>query len=240
MSRVEIYRHISPDRTVLISGQKIREVGSSRVVLVPKQAHSADARGKYLIPGLWDMHVHSLWNAERPPMFFPLFLANGVTGVREIGGPMPARSGTLARPGRFRRGDWPSPGRPGPFPDFLKVYTGVSRAAYFGIAVEAKKENFPFVGHVPLEVGVDEASRPGKKASSTRPYLKELQASNDPRLKYIPKSVAGGWPKVDARQPTGSQILASRKRLFQKEMEVVGSMHRAGVKLTAGTDTPNP
>ena len=81
---------ISPDMTVLISGQKIREVGSSRVVHVPKQAHSADARGKYLIPGLWDMHVHSLWDAERPARFFPLFLANGVTGVREMGGPMPA------------------------------------------------------------------------------------------------------------------------------------------------------
>jgi imidazolonepropionase-like amidohydrolase len=45
---------------------------------------------------------------------------------------------------------------------------------------------------------------------------------------------------VDARQPTDPEILASRKRLFQKEMEVVGSMHRAGVKLMAGTDTPNP
>jgi len=38
-----------------------------------------------------------------------------------------------------------------------------SRAAYFDIAVEAKKENFPFLGHVPLEVGVDEASEPGQK-----------------------------------------------------------------------------
>ena len=42
------------------------------------------------------------------------------------------------------------------------------------------------------------------------------------------------------RQPTDPEILASRKRLFQKEMEVVGSMHGAGVKLMAGTDTPNP
>lgn len=111
-----------------------------------------------------------------------------------MGGPKPARAGTLARPGRFRRGDWPSPGRPRTLrrrshpvwpgsikvvtaddgkkavdslksagADFLKVYTGVSRAAYFGIAVEAKKENFPFVGHVPLEVGVDEASKAGQK-----------------------------------------------------------------------------
>jgi imidazolonepropionase-like amidohydrolase len=45
---------------------------------------------------------------------------------------------------------------------------------------------------------------------------------------------------VDARQPTHPAVIASRKRLFQKEMEVVGAMHRAGVKLLAGTDTGNP
>jgi hypothetical protein len=103
---------IPPDMTVLISGQKIPEVGSSRVVHVPKQAHSADARGKYLIPGVWDMHVHSLWDAERPAMFFPLFLANGVRGVREMGGPMPAADRCAGQTRSLRRGDWPSPGRP--------------------------------------------------------------------------------------------------------------------------------
>jgi hypothetical protein len=105
-----------------------------------------------------------------------------------------SRSGALARPGRFRRGDWPSPGRPRSLrrrshpvwpgsikvvtandgkkavdslksarADFLKVYTGVSRAPYFGIAEEAKKGNFAFVGHVPLEVDVAEASNAGAK-----------------------------------------------------------------------------
>lgn len=55
-----------------------------------RNATVIDARGKFLIPGLWDMHVHTLWNANRAALFFPLFLANGVTGVREMGGPMPA------------------------------------------------------------------------------------------------------------------------------------------------------
>ena len=48
--------------------------------------------------------------------------------------------------------------------DFVKVYTGVPRAAYFGIAEETKKILIPFVGHVPLEVGVDEASNAGQKS----------------------------------------------------------------------------
>ena len=74
-----------------------------------------------------------------------------------------------------------------------------------------------------------------------RPYLQELQASNDPRLKYMPSTIVESWgPHVDQRQPASPEVIASRKRLFQKELEVVASMHRAGVKLFAGTDTPNP
>jgi imidazolonepropionase-like amidohydrolase len=51
---------------------------------VPPGAQVIDAGGRYLIPGLWDMHVHSLF-AGRPDYFFPLFIANGVTGVRDMG-----------------------------------------------------------------------------------------------------------------------------------------------------------
>ena len=62
---------IKPDMTVLLSNDRIRQIGSSKVVHVPKNARTIDARGKYLIPGLWDMHMHSLWDASRPPLFFP-------------------------------------------------------------------------------------------------------------------------------------------------------------------------
>jgi len=44
-----------------------------------------DATGKFLIAGLWDMHVHSL-SKNQPDRFFPLFVANGVTGIRGMGG----------------------------------------------------------------------------------------------------------------------------------------------------------
>ena len=79
-----------PDMTVLLSKNRISQIGSSKIVHVPKNVRTIDARGKYLIPGLWDMHVHGLWDSKRPATFFPLFLANGVTGVREMGGSMPA------------------------------------------------------------------------------------------------------------------------------------------------------
>jgi imidazolonepropionase-like amidohydrolase len=189
--------------------------------------------------------------------------------------------------------------------DFVKVYTTVPRPAYFGIAQEARKDDIPFVGHVPVDIGVDEASNSGQKSIEhllgillycssksdelkadlmkgtnvnqlnnqmvdtydpvrasalfaifikndtwqvptltirhARPYLAELQAANDPRLKYMPKDVIDSWgAHLDARQPTDPEVLASRKRLFQKEIELTGAIHRAGVKLLAGTDAGNP
>ncbi|MFN2317445.1 MAG: amidohydrolase family protein [Gemmatimonadales bacterium] len=78
---------VLPDQTVLIAGNRIQAVGPSSKVGVPAGARVVDATGKHLIPGLWDMHVH-LFNqiSRRPPnpWYFPLFVANGVTGVREM------------------------------------------------------------------------------------------------------------------------------------------------------------
>lgn len=72
--------------TVLIADGRIAAVG--RNVRAPGGTEVVDATGKFLIPGLWDMHVHSLY-AGRPELFFPMFLANGVTGVREMASTLP-------------------------------------------------------------------------------------------------------------------------------------------------------
>lgn len=50
---------LSSDQTVLIKGNRIVAVGSAAAIEVPDQAHVVDATGNYLIPGLWDVHVHS-------------------------------------------------------------------------------------------------------------------------------------------------------------------------------------
>lgn len=71
-----------PHMTVVISGGKIVVDFMSRAS-VPAQAHVIDGRGKFLIPGLWDMHVH-LGKAGAPSL--GLFAANGVTSVRDMGG----------------------------------------------------------------------------------------------------------------------------------------------------------
>ena len=68
--------------TVVIDGNRIAAVGNS--AKIPHNAKVIDATGKFLIPGLWDMHAHSLTD-NRYEYAFPLLIANGVTGIREMG-----------------------------------------------------------------------------------------------------------------------------------------------------------
>lgn len=72
-----------PGQTVLIAGNRIVEVSPTGRSRVASGAHVVDARGKYLIPGLWDMHVHL---TDGGATALPLFVAHGVTGVRDMGG----------------------------------------------------------------------------------------------------------------------------------------------------------
>lgn len=71
---------------VIIAGNRIQTVGDVGAVQTPKGAQVVDARGKYLIPGLWDLHTHSNRSTD---VFYPLFVANGVTGIRDAGSPVP-------------------------------------------------------------------------------------------------------------------------------------------------------
>src|SRR5262245_48286651 len=68
-----------PDRTVVLTGDRITALGKTGEVAVPEGATVVDAAGKFLIPGLWDMHVHTV-TAD----YLKLYLANGVTGVRDM------------------------------------------------------------------------------------------------------------------------------------------------------------
>jgi len=72
-----------PNQAIVISGGRIVETGDAGSVRVPAGAKTVDATGKYAIPGLWDMHVHFM---NTGPSAVPLYVANGVTSVREMGG----------------------------------------------------------------------------------------------------------------------------------------------------------
>jgi imidazolonepropionase-like amidohydrolase len=69
--------------SVVIVGDRITAVEGTEVIKIPRRAKVVDASGKYIIPGLWDMHVHFYAGGAD---LAPLFIANGVTSVRDMGG----------------------------------------------------------------------------------------------------------------------------------------------------------
>ena len=182
---------VRPDMTVLVEGQRIVDLGKSGDVQIPKGAKIVDAAGKFLIPGLWDMHVHTIfgdWIPKDENIILPLFVANGVTGVRDMGSDLEAvkqwrsqiAAGKLLGPRMIVAGpmlDGPTPRFPSSVPvsdsasgrkvvddlrnagvDFIKIQSLVPRDGYFAAASEANKLGITFVGHVPDAVRASEAS----------------------------------------------------------------------------------
>src|ERR1051326_7571510 len=79
---------IQQDMAVVITNDHISDMGKLAEVKVPESADVIDAAGKYLIPGLWDMHVH-IFSGDRFSIDSRLLVANGITGVRDMGTHIP-------------------------------------------------------------------------------------------------------------------------------------------------------
>ena len=177
------------DMTVVISDKRILSI--ARTARIPKSGRVIDGTGKFLIPGLWDMHVH-FNEIERT---FPMFIANGVVGVRNMGGDLDLLAkwrsqialGELLGPRIITCGpilDGTNPSAHGSVmtvanadegraavdllkskgADCVKVYDQLTRDAYFAIVAEAKKVGLPVVGHVPLALTADEAANAGQRS----------------------------------------------------------------------------
>ena len=73
---------VTPRSTVLVTGDTIQKIGPVKSTVIPKEYERVDGTGRFLIPGLWDCHVHL---TKAGVNSFPLFLANGVTSVRDMG-----------------------------------------------------------------------------------------------------------------------------------------------------------
>ena len=74
---------VTADRCIRITGDTI--TGIDDCAPTP-DVTAVDARGRWVIPGLWDMHVHTVWHADVYPAFFEAFVRFGVVGVRDMGG----------------------------------------------------------------------------------------------------------------------------------------------------------
>jgi len=177
-----------PDMTVVVRDGRIVGVELSTATNAPSGAAIVDGRGKFLIPGLWDMHVHLSYARASA---LPVLVANGVTDVRDMGsdlaeidrwraqiadntlvGPTIIRAGPMLNGKEFNRYQLEVANdaeartavrtlqKVGV--DFIKLHRRTSREAYFAIADEAKKIGLPFTGHVPMTVSPGEASDAGQ------------------------------------------------------------------------------
>ncbi len=227
-----------PDMTVLINGNRITEVGKSGKVRVPKHAQIVNASGKFLIPGLWDMHVH--WYEKD---YLPLFIANGVTGIRIMWG-MPMHhqwrkeidAGQLLGPHMLIASplvDGPKPVWPGSITvanasearqaviqakrdgaDFIKVYSLLPRDAYFAIADESKKQDISFEGHVPISVSAEEASNAGQK--SIEHLTGVLPACSTRQAELLKSSQQTLAAIIAGRQPPVSAVHGAASREWEE------------------------
>ncbi|HYL86722.1 MAG TPA: amidohydrolase family protein [Candidatus Angelobacter sp.] len=322
---------LAPDQTVILERDRIYSVEPNKSAKYPRNAESVNCHGLFLIPGLWDMHVHLAfgdWFPDARDISLPLFVANGVTSVRDMGSDLDVvqnwrnemEAGRLIGPRILTPGpmlDGPKPRFPSSIAittpedgrravadlakhgaDFIKLQSLIPRDAVLAIAEEAKKQEIPFEGHVPDAMRASEMSEAGMKSfehligifegsspaeddflkggktegkflatydSARAATLAALLAKNhtwqcptlvwerggnlldatdfasDTRVKYVPASWKDKtWKRFTAEITAGygSDDLATRKKFIEKELEVVGMLHKAGVPFLAGTDTP--
>lgn len=235
------------DMTVVIVGYRIAEIAKTSTVASPRYSRTIDATGSYVIPGLWDMHAHpddpELWPSNPPPLdkekLLTLLIANGVTGIRDMGGDLKLlqdwRSrvayGTIVGPHIYACGpllDGPNPMWPGSLPistaeqgrqavrdlkkqraDFIKVYSLLPRDAYFAIADEAKKLKIPFSGHVPDSVTPEEASDAGQASEEHLLQIVEACSDSEAVKKKLDQLRVAGASAVERRKAYVETMLAT-------------------------------
>jgi imidazolonepropionase-like amidohydrolase len=184
---------VRPEQVVVIERNRITTVGS-KGTRYPRNAPTVNAKGGYLIPGLWDMHVHLVfgdWFPLAQEISLPLFIANGVTSVRDMGSELDTvqsfrnqiESGERLGPRILTSGpmlDGPKPRFPSSLAiatpddgrravdqlkhrgvDFIKLQSLIPADAVMAIADEARKEELPFEGHVPDAVRAADMSAAG-------------------------------------------------------------------------------
>ena len=180
------------DQSVYIQGRRIKSI--SPAPIFDTGAIIYDCTGKYVMPGLWDMHIHDAGDdSSNRHEYVPLFLANGVTGIRDMWGSddmLKLKADINA--GRFigprmiigspiidgekpffptsLRASTPAQGRhyvdslAAAGYDFIKIYSTIREPVYLAIADECKKKGIAMEGHLPMEVGMAEAVDAGQRS----------------------------------------------------------------------------
>ena len=238
-----------PHQTVVVRDGRIVSVGNVALTSIPPGAVRIDGRGKYLIPGLADMHVH-LEYFEDPGML-RLFTSNGVTFVRSMDG----RPRILEWKKRIASGELEGPsivtagplldGSPPVQPDntvvrtadearaavaeqkaagydFIKVYINLSTKAYEAILDEARKLGMPVAGHVPRNSAMAKALEHHASIEHLTDFDELIEADSSPvRGRFH-------WSKLYLAMETDQKkIVAAAKRVAKADVAIVPTLVQA-------------
>jgi len=166
-------------QTVVVKDGKVVEMGAADKVKAPAVALRVDGRGKYLMPGLADLHIHlSDYNERHNAAMLRLYVANGVTTILNLAGTphhfelrAKIKNGELLGPEFYTSGPFISDAfSPTPTPDeverdiveqkhagydFIKIHGDFSREAYRRLFQVARRESMRVIGHAPRNLGVE-------------------------------------------------------------------------------------
>ncbi|HAV63199.1 MAG TPA: amidohydrolase [Verrucomicrobiales bacterium] len=196
---------VLPNRTVLVQGDRITAVGPADDVRVPEGAERIPGAGRFLMPGLAEMHGHNPplgSSSEYVEAVYFLFVANGVTTVRSMlgwpgqlelrsrvaGGELTGPTLLLAGPS-FSGSSIQSPDQAerrvreqkAEGWDLLKIHPGLKRDHYDAMARTAKEAGIRFAGHVPANVGIVHALESGQETiDHLDGYLEHLRGDRGP------------------------------------------------------------
>lgn len=229
------------NQDVVIKDGKIISIGNSGKVRYTKDAHIIPARGKYLIPGLAEMHAHVPPVNDLEPMkeVLELFVYNGITSIRgmlghpkhlelkskiqngEILGPRLYTSGpslngnsvkTIADAEKMVK-EQKAAGY-----DFLKLHPGLTKETFGAIARTARESGIPFAGHVSFQVGVWTAIDEGYSAID---HLDGFVESLVPEIEMVNESESGLFGMFVAGHANEKAIPPLMKALREKNIWVV-------------------
>lgn len=241
-------------RTVLIDDGRIVAIADPRTAQIPANALRVDGRGRYLIPGLVDMHVH-LFNrySRRPPneWTFPLFVANGVTAVRE----MNADAAAIAQVRQWRRerdgggvaprilaagvavhGETPDDAAKrvdaaaDAGADFIKVFSELPPAHWLALLAAAQRRSMPVVGHAPARVPLLTAATRGQAGNEHLMQAAEACSSIEQRV-IAERGAATGESEPVQRDADEARVL----RAFDRRR-----CHRVAIALAAARQAQVP
>jgi len=229
------------NQDVLVKNGVIIAIGNTGAVKYKKDTRIIEANGKYLIPGLAEIHAHVPPVDDIEPMkeVLKLFLYNGITTIRGmLGHPRhlelrsKIQSGEIIGPHFYTSG--PSfNGNSVKTPeagaemvrnqkqagyDFLKLHPGLTKENFAAIAKTAKEVNIPFAGHVSFDVGVWRAIEAGYASID---HLDGFVESLVPGIETIPEQQAGSFAMYIAKNADEKRIPALMKALKEKNIWVV-------------------